>query len=314
MFGNNFDIDMYNHEILETLQGNMEVIYAKDNGLKKLLKVSSANKILALKPGCQVIVTRNLDSGLVNGLTAKVMNIKSNEIDVQVEEDQYLQHGMEGNTYTLEKFTFNVCGMNGHIIASRTQFPIKLGYATTVDKAQGRTISSLVVDAYNFWKPAQLGVAVGRATTKDSLQVQNFNMMSAELKHPTVVSEFNQKHGKTILGDRSCCTTKFTVPNVGVQQFNFAVFTQPNNNLTAQNEGIDLDCEDATSTNACPFDIDAFVQEQLFPECTQIQKDRNAMLLNVSKQENFWNFVTDIYNLFLDLLEKFRVPLKKTQV
>ena len=123
------------------------------------------------------------------------MNIKSNEIDVQVEEDQYLQHGMKGNTYTLEKFTFNVCDMNGHIIASRTQFPIKLGYATTVDKAQGRKISSLVVDAYNFWKPAQLGVAVGRATTKDGLQVQNFNMMSSELKHPTVVSEFNQKSG-----------------------------------------------------------------------------------------------------------------------
>ena len=91
-----------------------------------------------------------MDSGLVNGLTAKVMNIKSNEIDVQVEEDQYLRHSMEGNTYTLEKFTFNVCDMNGYIIASRTQFPIKLGYATTVDKAQGRTISSLVVDAYNF--------------------------------------------------------------------------------------------------------------------------------------------------------------------
>ena len=35
IFGNNFDMDMYNHEILEKLQGNMQVIYAKDNGVKK---------------------------------------------------------------------------------------------------------------------------------------------------------------------------------------------------------------------------------------------------------------------------------------
>ena len=51
--------------------------------------------------------------------------------------------------------------LKAKIIACRKQFPIKLGYATTVDRSQGRTIPSLVVDAYNFWKPAQLGVAVG---------------------------------------------------------------------------------------------------------------------------------------------------------
>ena len=62
--------------------------------------------------------------------------------------------------------------------ANCIQFPIKLDYSTTVDKAQGRTISSLIVDCYNFWKPAQMGVAVRRSTCKDGLQIQNYNSVS----------------------------------------------------------------------------------------------------------------------------------------
>ena len=69
--------------------------------------------------------------------------------------------GFEGESFILHKCTLSVCDINGEKIAERKQFPIKLGYATTVDKAQGRTILSLIIDCYNFWKPAQLGVAIG---------------------------------------------------------------------------------------------------------------------------------------------------------
>ena len=36
------------------------------------------------------------------------------------------------------------CEIDGTSVAKRLQFQIKLGYATTVDKAQGRTIAGLV--------------------------------------------------------------------------------------------------------------------------------------------------------------------------
>ena len=161
IFGTNFDVDIFNHDMLQKMNGVMSTYYANDKGVKKLLKVSSSSRVLALKPGCRVIITHNLANGLVNGLTARVTKLHEDKIQVKVDEDPYLNHGMDGNIYDLEKFNFNICDIEGKIIACRKQFPIKLGYATTVDRSQGRTIPSLVVDAYNFWKPAQLGVAVG---------------------------------------------------------------------------------------------------------------------------------------------------------
>ena len=105
-----------------------------------------------------------MPNGLVNGLCAKVVNLNSKEIQVEVGSDDNLPHGMDSQVFTLEPIFFDVRDITDDIVATRYQFPIKLGYATTVDKAQGRTIKSLVVDCYNFWKPGQIGVAVGRCT------------------------------------------------------------------------------------------------------------------------------------------------------
>ena len=86
---------------------------------------------------------------------------------------------------------------------------MKLGYATTVDKAQGRTITSLVVDCYNFWKPGQIGVAVGRCTNKDGLQIANYNVIASELKHPQVVQDFYQKKVKVCFKISNAAGKKF---------------------------------------------------------------------------------------------------------
>ena len=56
-----------------------------------------------------------------------------------------------------------------------------------MDKAQEHTIPNLVIDSYNFWKPTQFGVDVGCCTCADGLQIQNFNMMAATLKHLDIV-------------------------------------------------------------------------------------------------------------------------------
>ena len=73
---------------------------------------------------------------------------------------------------------------NNKKVGNRWQFPLKLGYAITVDKAQGHTLEYLVIDCHNFWKYGQMGVAIGRAIAKYGLQILNFNIFSATLKHP----------------------------------------------------------------------------------------------------------------------------------
>ena len=57
---------------------------------------------------------------------------------------------MGGQVFKIHRYTFTVREADGTIATSRYQFPVRLGYATTVDKAQGRTIVSLVVDCYSL--------------------------------------------------------------------------------------------------------------------------------------------------------------------
>ena len=161
MFGTNFDVEFCNYEKLQNLPGQMKIYYSEDKGNRKLIKLCKAPKALALKQDCSVIINQNLPNGLVNGLCGSVTTMTDSEVTVTINADPFLKHGMEGKSFILEEVNFTVCDVNGDKVAERKQFPVKLDYATTVDKAQGRTIPSLVIDCYKFWKPAQLGVAIG---------------------------------------------------------------------------------------------------------------------------------------------------------
>ena len=119
--------------------------------------------------------------------------------------DENLSNGMERKIFEIGKFSFTVHEMDGTIVARRLRFPIKLGYAMTVDKTQGRTIASLVVDCYNLWKFAQMGVAIGRVISSDGLEIQNFNLIATTFKHPAIVTEFDAKPGIGVQATKLCC-------------------------------------------------------------------------------------------------------------
>ena len=209
-------------------------------------------------------------NGLVNGLCGKVVNLNSKEIQVEVGSDDNLPHGMDGQVFTLEPIYFDVCDITGDIVATRYQFSVKLGYATTVDKAQGRTIKSLVVDCYNFWKLGQIGVAVGRCTNKDGLQIANYNVIASELKHPQVVQDFYQTKGKGMLQIKSCCRKKTpVVAQVHTHTLNFQVAATQ---LNLHRQRSASDHVDLNTDLHCPFNIASLVKEQLFPEVTDIQR------------------------------------------
>lgn len=151
-----------------------------------------ASKVLALKVGVPVVLLKNLSPDFVNGLRGTVHQLDDSPvIDFQ------------GKLLKLQQYNFAYQG------GRRLQYPIKVSYALTVHRAQGQTLDKVIVDCKDFFAPGQLAVAVGRATTKEGLQVINYDSSIGSLKHSTNVYDFLQKESLTLeTGDVkswNCC-------------------------------------------------------------------------------------------------------------
>ena len=93
-------------------------------------------------------------------------------------------------------------------VAVREKVPLKVAYAMTIHKAQGTTLHSVVVDCRYVTTPGQLGVAVGRATSMDGLQVIHFKDRNL-MPHDRKVAEFDVAASLPFCADMSCCQRPF---------------------------------------------------------------------------------------------------------
>ena len=89
IFGTNLDVDFYNHQQLTLLPGNQRIYQSTDKLDTQLLEHCTAPAALALKVECKVIIIRNLDNGLVNGLSDTVVDLGNDEIVVKIDRPTY---------------------------------------------------------------------------------------------------------------------------------------------------------------------------------------------------------------------------------
>ena len=304
IFGTNFDVNFYNHVKVDELPGFQFIFDSEDSGEHMLLRRIAAPKYLCLKPYCKLIVIRNLDNGLVNGMSCKLVGLNDDDIDVEVEGDKYLHHQMSGRKFKLNRCKFLVRSQEGDVVASRIQFPVKLGYCITVDKAQGRTLDKLVVDGSNIWKAGQLGVAIGRAVSTEGLQVINFNKSTAFIKHPDCVYEAYSKTMKTIRQTGSCCRTP--VQNYDVHTFAIHHYA---NNVQQLQDATEMSCDNNEDvTIHFPWVWDDFIQDSLTLGKTKTQQRRNQILVENSDKEPFVAFVHSLYDKVNGFFCKYRNP------
>lgn len=303
IFGTNFDVSYYNMEQLQQLPGPLHTCKSIDDGDRKYLKRCTAPHLLPLKLNCKVIVLRNLENGLVNGLSGVVTHIEDDTVTIKVEEDPHMSHKMGGQTFHLQRYKFVLRDEQNHVCAIRNQFPLTLGYALTVHKAQGRSIPQLVVDCYNFWKPAQMGVAIGRATSKEGLQVQNYNSYAANLKHPQCVSDFYECRGEAFKGSLECCKSTISDAKLLYTEQSLRYTTAADEDLT------DMDFRNRNSRKF-PYNLDTFLEENKVPEYSDQQKARNALLENSLTRKEFVGFLTYLYNKVVYFVEHYKIPPK----
>lgn len=210
--GINKKVNHINQERLNKLKTPLECFKAKiekkdndltDEELDSWVRSLNILEELNVKIGSRIIFcVNNWDKNYYNGEQGVIEDI------LYEEEKTYISIiKNNGVKILLESYTFFMeeLGQVGkdfvvNILASVTQFPIKLAYAITIHKSQGMSIEKLVCDIDHIFERGQLYVALSRATNSNTLKIYsakriNFRLYFANiLKIDTSVANFYKKH------------------------------------------------------------------------------------------------------------------------
>lgn len=182
-FSKNIDVDDHNNSELMNILGESRKYYAEDNGfepyLSNLSKSCMAPEVLRLKIGAQVMLLKNKSEELVNGSIGIVTKMEPNQVVVDFDG---VQEVISSEVWKIEESYLDDKGkIKTKTLASRTQIPLKLAWASTIHKTQGITCDKIAVDLSGCFAPGQFYVALSRARTKEGLRVIGFRPSSLKV-------------------------------------------------------------------------------------------------------------------------------------
>jgi hypothetical protein len=178
----NNNVDGINMHMIERFQGEERIYYSFDSAEddphgyypQEFLNDLTPNGLppheLKLKINCPVILLRNLDpaNGLCNGTRLVVCGFQNNAIDAEIVVGQHA-----GERVFLPRIP--LCPSDNDMFPfrfKRKQFPIRLSFAMTINKAQGQTIPTVGVYLPEpVFSHGQLYVALSRATAKSNIKI-----------------------------------------------------------------------------------------------------------------------------------------------
>jgi ATP-dependent DNA helicase PIF1 len=128
-------------------------------------------KVLELKPGAQVMLLNNDPFGRwVNGSigkTIRVLDQEGSDAVIQVELDDHTPVQVSPHTWEIFQYTFDARSQKiySEPVGSFTQYPLKLAWAITIHKSQGKTFEKVVIDiGRGTFAHGQVYVALSRCT------------------------------------------------------------------------------------------------------------------------------------------------------
>lgn len=136
-------------------------------------------KRLPLKPGARVMFTKNdsLERRWANGTCGTVLATESSGPIVRLD---------NGREIAIQVMTWEKKDGDDQVLASRTQFPLRLAWASTAHKVQGMTLESASIDLSRTFSPGQAYVALSRVRNLESLNLEGWCGREKVTMHPTV--------------------------------------------------------------------------------------------------------------------------------
>ena len=162
-------VDDKNEEEFSLLRTQEYVFQAEIDGDEKKV-IRAADEQLRLKVGAQIMMLRNDKAKRwANGTLCTVAALSENSVAVRIDGEE---HEVEQATWETYNYTFNKAKgeITKEVVASFTQYPIRLAWALTIHKSQGQTYKTINVDLGNrAFAHGQAYVALSRCQTLEGL-------------------------------------------------------------------------------------------------------------------------------------------------
>jgi len=168
-----------NLEELEKLSSKQETYFGEVEG-EFSSRSFPTEKELELKEGAQVMLLNNDPAGRwVNGSIGKITRIEfdDRELDdvLTVELDTGKTVKVTKHSWRIHKYFYNeqTQKIDTEIVGSFLQFPVRLAWAVTIHKSQGKTFDKVIIDiGRGTFAHGQIYVALSRCTTFQGISLK----------------------------------------------------------------------------------------------------------------------------------------------
>ncbi|HFB99955.1 MAG TPA: AAA family ATPase [Phaeodactylibacter sp.] len=173
----NATVDAINERELKKLNTEDRTYMAKVQGnfAERRFPVEA---LLKLKLGAQVMFVKNdPDRKFVNGTIGKIVELEPDAIKVLIEDENGIQKTIKVVQLDWEILRYNLNEKNEittEVMGSYKQYPLRLAWAVTIHKSQGKTFDKIIIDmGKGAFESGQTYVALSRCRTLQGIVLKS---------------------------------------------------------------------------------------------------------------------------------------------
>lgn len=162
-----------NHSRLSQIKSEEKTYTASAKGTFEKSQDTPAPKNLTLKKGALVLFNKNNPPYFINGSMGEIVDMKEGYLMVRlISENKIITVGKE----VWQSFSYDYDAKTDSVVEKETgsfeQFPLQLGYALTIHKAQGKTLDKVIIDTNKgAFAHGQMYVALSRTRKLSDIHI-----------------------------------------------------------------------------------------------------------------------------------------------